>query len=360
MEETNIETVWLIEDNELKKENKKVVKVIYNDVEIAVLKTELENYRQEYLFKDENNEYWKMNIAEIEFKKFVSASFDNTLLESKNYCDYVVKKLSTLDLRNFFMSKIERKKYFNKCELEYISKYFSNIYDMAKNSREEYIAKNSLMNQEKLVERKQKEKEIVEEVNTTFKKQLKEFKQEIYKDRIVKIVDFEFYKDDKYENGKTKQNCILYLAKQYGINIPLATQGFINNRLTAYHFSKRISYIKRTSNKRCSQTMFKYLDQIYDKVKEEFQNRDVNKYILEECANFNLTDKITNQEVKEYYKQITLLDNDKLSINDKKIYLYDYVVTDMIRNKDITQQEGEVFMKQISKQIKSKQKERGR
>lgn len=275
IEQTNIETVWLIEDNELKKANKRVAKVNYNGMEIAVLKTEVGNYGQEYLFKDKDNEYWKMNIAGIEFQKFISASLDNTLTESKNYCDRVIEKLATFDLKEFFMKKIERKNYFNKCELAYISKHFPNMYDMAKNSREEYIAENKRRDQEVLKEREQKEKATVREVNAKFKRQLKEVKKEICSGRIIQVVDLEFYKDNKYENGKTTQNCILYLAKQYGINIPLATQGFINNRLTAYHFSKRIAYFRETSNKRCSQAMTKYLDQIYENVKKELKKQRV-------------------------------------------------------------------------------------
>lgn len=150
IEQTNIETVWLIEDNELKKANKRVSKVNYNGTEIAILKTEVGSYGQEYLFKDKDNEYWKMNIAGIEFKKFVSASLDSTLTESKKYCDRVIEKLSTFDLKEFFTRKIERKSYFNKCELAYISKHFPNMYDMAKNSREEYIAENKRIEQEAL------------------------------------------------------------------------------------------------------------------------------------------------------------------------------------------------------------------
>ncbi len=239
MEETNIETVWLIEDNELIKANKKVAKVNYNGTEIAVLKTELGNYGQEYLFKDENNEYWKMNIAGIQFKKFISASLDNTLAESKKYCDWVIEKLSTFDLKEFFSKKIERGNYFNKCELKYISIYYPDMYNMAKDSREKYVARNKRIDEERLKARKQEQKETVKNVNTEFKKQLKELKKQIYSNGAIQVFNFKFYKDDKYENGITEQNCVLYLAKQYGINIPLATQGFINNRFTAYHFSKR-------------------------------------------------------------------------------------------------------------------------
>ena len=239
IEQTNIETVWLIEDNELKKANKRVAKVNYNGTEIAVLKTEVGSYGQEYLFKDKDNEYWKMNIAGIEFKKFINASLDSTLTDSKNYCDRVIEKLSTFDLKEFFTKKIERKNYFNKCELAYISKYFPNMYDMAKNSREEYIAENKRIDQEALKARKQQEMERVKEVNTEFKKQLKELKKQIY------------------SNG--------------------AIQGFINNRLTAYHFEKQIIYFKETSNKRCSTALSEYLHQIQKKVKVEHKKQRVSE-----------------------------------------------------------------------------------
>ena len=277
IEQTNIETVWLIEDNELKKANKRVAKVNYNGTEIAVLKTEVGSYGQEYLFKDKDNEYWKMNIAGIELKKFISASIDSTLTESKNYCDRVIEKLSTFDLKEFFTRKIKRKNYFNKCELASISKHFPDMYDMAKNSREEYIAENRRIDQEAFNARKQQERETVKQVNTEFKKQLKELKKQIYSNGAIQVFNFRFYKDDKYENGITEQNCVLYLAKQYGINIPLATQGFINNRLTAYHFEKQITYFKETSNKRCSTALSKYLHQIQKKVKVEHKKQRVSE-----------------------------------------------------------------------------------
>ena len=215
IEQINIETVWLIEDNELKKANKRVAKVNYNGMEIAVLKTEIGSYGQEYLFKDKDNEYWKMNIAGIEFEKFINASLDNTPTETKNYCERVIEKLATFDLKEFFIKKIERQNYFNKCELAYISKHFPNMFDMAKKSREDYIAKNERINQEVLKARKEQERQKVEQVNTEFTKQLKEVKKKISKGESVEIIDFKFYTDNKYENGITTQNCVLYLAKQY-------------------------------------------------------------------------------------------------------------------------------------------------
>lgn len=97
------------------------------------------------------------------------------------------------------------------------------------------------------------------------------------------------------------------------------------------------------------------------RVVKEFNERDINKYILEECAKFNLTEKITNREIEQFYKKIpAVLDKKDLSLKDIKIYLYNYIVDKMIRDKKITQQEGKKFMKQIEKKIKNKTQERGR
>ena len=96
-------------------------------------------------------------------------------------------------------------------------------------------------------------------------------KYKIFIGEMVSVEDFEFYKDDKY-SGRTIQNNILYLAKLYGIKIPLATQGFINNRLKSYNFKTRDCFYKITDeNKRCSTKMGIYLEQIYQKIQEEYK-----------------------------------------------------------------------------------------
>lgn len=62
------------------------------------------------------------------------------------------------------------------------------MYDMAKNSREEYIAENRRIDQEAFNARKQQERETVKQVNTEFKRQLKEIKQNIYKGETIKNI----------------------------------------------------------------------------------------------------------------------------------------------------------------------------
>ena len=99
------------------------------------------------------------------------------------------------------------------------------------------------------------------------------------------------------------------------------------------------------------------LNQEYLKILK-IEEKEVNKYILKQCAKFDLRKKTSNKKISEYYKQLTSLDNDRLSIKDKRIYLYNYIVNDMIKDEEITQQQGEAFMNKIKQKIRSKLKER--
>ena len=270
----NIEKVWLIEDNKLIKANKIVSKVDYQGQEFAVLKTERDERFQEMLIKDKNNEYWKMNIAGIEFEHFINAVLDQTLVESTVYCRNVMEKLSKINLKDFFYKKVENGRYFNMCELKYVSIYYPEIYEKAKVCRETIIQKNRQESEanKKRIEDEQKAK--VEKVNNKFESDVEKIKTQIRYNKNVESQDLEYYKNNNYENGLTTQNCFLYLAKRYGIKIPLATQGFINNRLVDYDFATGNYSYRVTTNKRSSTKIHEYMRDIFKGVNDEF-NRQV-------------------------------------------------------------------------------------
>lgn len=272
-EQTKIAKVWHIENNELACKNKKVISINFNDIEISILKEEREFYAQDFLIKDKNNEYWKLGIAPIKFQLFVS----NNALEKEEqtgveeYKRDITNAYKNIDLKGFWQKKIEQNKYFNKCELEYIHRHYPDIYEKAKESRRTFEENRDREQEQQRQEQEQREKEKIKAVNNRFKKELKEMKYKIFIGEMITVENFEFYKDDKY-SGKTIQNNILYLAKLYGIKIPLATQGFINNRLKSYNFKTGDFFYKITdNNKRCSTKMGIYLEQISQKVQEEYK-----------------------------------------------------------------------------------------
>lgn len=276
MEEKNrIANVWYIENNQLKHSSKIITTINYNDMEISILKSEKYYSVQEFLIKDQNNEYWKLGIVPIKFRLFLEAKSENQ--RSKEYCDDITNAYKKINLKAFWERKISNKKYFNKCELEYIGRYYPDIYENAKESRRIFEENRDNEYERERLEKEQVQKEKVKVTNSIFQKTLDKMKYKIFIGEIVPIENFEFYKDDKYENGKTVQNSILYLATLYGIKIPTATKGFINNRLVSYNFRTGDFYFRETTNKKPSEKMHEYLNQIFLKVKEEYQKEFENK-----------------------------------------------------------------------------------
>ena len=275
-EQTKIAKVWHIDNNELKCCNKKIITTTYNGIEIAILKQERNWSTQEFLLKDKNNEYWQLGIAPIKFNLFVNPVITNQ--EEKNrieqYRNDITEVYKNIDFKKFWQKKIDRNDFFNKCELAYIEKYYPEMLEKARESRKIYEQNRNKRYEEERINRERREKEEVKQANDTFKKELKEMKYKIFIGEMVYVKDFTFFKDDKYENGKTFQNNILYLAKHYGIKIPLATQGFINNRLQKYNFKQKIgTYLQVGKNKKCSEKMGEYLDQILEKVQDEYKEK---------------------------------------------------------------------------------------
>lgn len=264
-----IEQVWLIEDNKLKCENKVVSKFNYFGTEITVLKTEANWERQEMLIKDEKeNCYWKLGIAPISFNKFL-----NNVTNNKK--DIIWKKIlentNEKAIIKYFKKSINKKEYFNMCQLKFIERHCDKeMFGKAKESRENYLKKQE---QEKTERRKAIEKansEEVEIVNYTFESKIAKIKSIIHLKGTLRMENLEFYKDNKYENGKTIQNSILYLAKEYGIDIPLSIKGFINNKLVDYNFGTGSYTYKITNgNKKCGSNIHEYMIKIINKVEEE-------------------------------------------------------------------------------------------
>lgn len=279
VEKNEIANVWYIDNNELKNGNKVISKTNYKDREIAILKSERNFVYSNLLIKDKDNIYWKLGIAPIQFEKFVTVNIDNTQKEHKQYCDDIYNALSNLDLEKFFNKKVSEKRYFNKCELMYISKHYQGLYENALKCRNDYLEKQKIEEEQRTQEREKAEKEEVEIANEILDSKISDMKERIHLGEEVEVEEIVFYKNNNYHNGKTYQNNILYLASQYGIEIPLATKGFINNRLVKYNFGTgNFSYKIINNNKKASTKIHEYMDKIANKVQEEYsRNKSINK-----------------------------------------------------------------------------------
>lgn len=140
IEKNKIENVWFIDDNELKNANKIVTKINYKGQEIVVLKSEKERIYTDLLIKDNNKVYWNLGIAPVKFQNFIDVLNNQADLKTIKYCNDISNAYKKLDLECFFNKKINEKRYFNKCELKYISIHIPALYDKAQNSREIFLA----------------------------------------------------------------------------------------------------------------------------------------------------------------------------------------------------------------------------
>lgn len=286
IEKNEIANVWFIENNKLYNRNRVVSKVIYDGVEIAIVKSKRDWVYPNLLVKDKENNYWEFGTLPIRFDKFITASVDKTIPDVKEYCDSVIKVYQNLE--KTFENKIEDNKYFNICELEYISKYHTDLYERAKSSRANFLQARQRELKEERMRIEKTENEEMDTVNEIFENKIAEMKTKIHLGEVVVSEDYEYYKERNYYGGKTSQNNFLYLAKEYGIEIPLATKGFINNRLVNYNFGTGLYYIKRdrNNNNKGSTKIRECFEKIKDKVDDEYKrNKKISK------------DKIKNKEV---------------------------------------------------------------
>lgn len=275
VEQNKIAEVWYVENNELKHGNKVISKIDYDGMEVAILKSKKKYEFSYMLTKDEDDIYWNLGNAPIRFRKFLDMTPDN-----KEYCDKIKSIYEELNLKKYFEEKINDGKYFNKCELEYIAKEHPDIFRKAKSSRENYIEQYRKEQTERKVMEEKINAEKVKSVNKLFQKRIRAVKEKIHLGECTFSEDLEFYKNDNYHD-RTIQNCFLYLAQEYGIEIPNATKGFIDKRLEMYNFGTG-NYILKPSKKRIIEStkidecFLKLAQKVDDEMKNERLQQKIN------------------------------------------------------------------------------------
>ena len=269
--ETKIVNTWLIENNKLVNKNKKVSSLKYKDLELYFLKQDEDNGYDmvSLLIKDINGVYWNFDIIHINLK-----NFENVVLKGENgmneiYCENIYQKLKKFDLEEYFKGKIKNNRYFNMCELRYILQFHKELHDSALKAREAVIEKNRKISAAYQKEMELKEQEYKKQIYKNFQEDLNKTIDDILGGKYVKSIELEFYKNDK-DDEPTIQNCFLYLAEKYNVKIPLATKGFINNKLECYNFEKE-SYYKNDPKSKGSSKIFEYFRELYEKIKQEYK-----------------------------------------------------------------------------------------
>lgn len=264
--------VHYLSNNKIVVRNKDVLSMTYNDFNIHILDEDKLDY-PELLYKDQNGEYWLFYYGAISFERF------NSLIEGTvsgydkdrciNYCDYILEKVKPMfkDIKSNMKNKIDNRKYFNLVELSYLENNYSDLYSEALKSREEFLLRKKEEKEKQEQEENNRREQKVKEKNQVFRDKVINTKIAISSGKEVLSEVLNFYKDDNY-NNETYQNNFLYLLKEYGIEVPLKTQGYINNTLHSFNFENG-SY--RIYGKNSSKCLTDYLFKLKEKITEELK-----------------------------------------------------------------------------------------
>lgn len=266
----NLEIVWHIKDNELKREKKRVSKYGYGNVEWAFIKSDMKNDSVDCLVKDLNNEYWKLGLYYMQ-QEVIEKLRE---LDGESAISFIKRR----NLFEIFYEKIREKQYFNKCELEFISRNAPELYKDALKCRNDFLEKNRLI---KEAEEKEKADKVAD-INNKFRERLKEIKTAIYNKQEIEVEEFIYYKDDDYYKGKTYRNCFLYLVDEYKLDFPLHIKSFINNKLVRFDFDTQ-KYWYRCRKTQTTIDLRTYMNYIYEKVKEEYEKNKIKEKKKDMC-----------------------------------------------------------------------------
>ena len=268
--ETKIVNTWLIENNKLVNKNKKVSSIKYKDLELYFLKhnQDMGQDMVSLIIKDKNNIYWDFNIIHFNLNNFENVVLNGEKGMDEIYCQNIYEKLKAFNLEEYFKGKIKNNRYFNMCELRYILQFHKELYDSALKAREAVIEKNRKISAAYQKEMELKEQEYRKQIDKNFQEDLKATIEKILEGKYAKSIDLKFYKNN--DDEPTIQNCFLYLAEKYDVKIPLATKGFINNKLESYNF-KEEKYFKNDPKSKGSSKIFDYFRELYTKIKKEYE-----------------------------------------------------------------------------------------
>ena len=139
--------------------------------------------------------------------------------------------------------------------------------------RQAWYNKKHKEEQERELERQQKDIEFVNEKNKIVKDLVLNAEQKIINKQEVKNEDITIFKS-RYDCSDT--SLILYMMKRYEIKVPLKTQGWINKALVNIYYHeewKQYSY-RYLKTSAYSQVFCKYLNQLVDKVREKYNYKE--------------------------------------------------------------------------------------
>jgi hypothetical protein len=219
------------------------------------------------------------NFGEVYVDFGFVCMFMGRTIDKNDDVEYIKEKLEFLlpidfdYYKNYITDCLNNMKFINVAEIklmelsgeseEYIQKLIEHrqkVLDIREHEHKEWELK-----------RQQEDQELVNTENKKAYDTITAAEQAIIDNKMVANRNITIYKA-KYDSNTT--SLILYLMKQYGINVPLKTQGWINNALANIFFdSDNLSWTYQYYTSSKDSTVFtKYLNHLVNCVKEKYQS----------------------------------------------------------------------------------------
>lgn len=133
--------------------------------------------------------------------------------------------------------------------------------------REAYLEAQSAIESEQRRTQERIDMEFVSEQNEILKSTVEKAAEILKHDGILKNETITEYRS-RYDFSKYK--LVNYIARKYGVKIPLKTQGWINSTLAEIKIENgEMTTYKRMSNTNPSNSIWKYMDELIKKIRED-------------------------------------------------------------------------------------------
>lgn len=133
--------------------------------------------------------------------------------------------------------------------------------DFIKISKDEFLKSYSYLDESDYLDTQK-------EINKKMKKNIEAIKDKLVLNEDILSINLYFYEDDNFDNELKVQNCFLYLAEKYNIEIPETSKDFIRKKLIFYKTKENtFSFINNKYDEKINVRV--YLNKIKEKVIQE-------------------------------------------------------------------------------------------
>ena len=185
--------------------------------------------------------------------------------------------LTSEDFQNRVRSSVDQNTHFPNIEIELMKYLDISLVEPMAASKRRFSEEREQIRAEKKRREEAEERAYVEDRNREADKIVTDAIDTLYDGGILENSRITFYKS-RYDSST--YSVINHLMREYGINVPLRTQGWINEKLISAKIEydgscKNVRYL-RAKNGKCSEKIFGYMTQLAEAVRTGFDGGGTN------------------------------------------------------------------------------------